>query len=80
MPAPKREQLHKGSIVALIRKYAFTYGYSLSRVAELAGMSEGTFYSRMKNPGKFSLDEINRIAKGIRIPASELSPILAWVV
>ncbi len=79
MPAPKREQLHKGNIVALIRKYAYTYGYSLGRVAELSGMSEGTLYSRMKNPGKFSLDEINRIARAIKIPASELSPVLAWV-
>ena len=79
MPAPKREQLHKNGIVALIRKYSWTYGYSLSRVAELSGMSEGTFYSRMKNPGRFSLDEINRIARAIKIPASELSPVLAWV-
>ncbi len=79
MPAPKREQIHKSNIVAIIRKYAWTYGYTLSRVAELAGMSEGTFYARMRNPGRFTLDEINRIARAVKIPFSELSPILAWV-
>ena len=79
MAAPKREQQRKNSIIELIRKHTFTYGYNLSQVAELAGMCEATFYSRMKNPGRFSLDEINRIARAIHIPAAELSPILTWV-
>lgn len=78
MPAPKREQIYKSSLIQIIRKYAYTYGYSLAKVAELSGIPERTFYSRMKNPGKLTFDEINRIARAIKIPAAELSPILAW--
>ena len=78
MPAPKREQLYKSNLIATIRKYAFAYGYNMGQVAARAGMTESTLYARMRNPGKFSLDEVNRIAKAIRIPVSELSPILTW--
>lgn len=78
MPAPKREQIYKSNLIQTIRKYAFTYGYSLSKVAELSGMTERTFYNRMRNPGTLTLDEINRIARAVKIPAAELSPILAW--
>lgn len=78
MPAPKREQIYKSNLIQVIRKYAYTYGYNLAKVAELSGMTERTLYSRLRNPGKFSLDEINRIARAVKIPAAELSPILAW--
>lgn len=78
MPAPNREQLYKSTLIATIRKYAFTYGYNMGQVAERAGMTESTLYSRMRNPGKLSLDEVNRIAKAIRIPVNELAPILTW--
>lgn len=78
MPAPKREQIYKSSLVQIIRKYAYTYGYSLAKLAELSGMKERTLYNRMRNPGTLTLDEINRIARAAKIPAAELSPILAW--
>lgn len=78
MPAPKREQIHKSNLIQIIRKYAFTYGYSLAKVAELSGMTERTFYNRLRNPGRLTLDEINRIARAVHIPAAELSPVLAW--
>ncbi|MDD6642715.1 MAG: hypothetical protein PUF80_00585 [Firmicutes bacterium] len=78
MPAPKREQIHKENLLEIIRKYAYTYGYNYAQVAKLSGFSERTFYNRIKDPGKLTLDEINRIARAIKIPAAELSPILAW--
>lgn len=78
MPAPKKEQRNKSKIIRLIRHYAYDYGYSLSKVAELAAIGERTFYSRMKSPGKFSLDELNRIARALHIPRADLEPVLLW--
>lgn len=78
MPAPKKEQVYKANLIATIRKYAYAYGYSLDDLAEKVGMSCSTLYARMRNPGKFSLDELNRIAKAIHIPQTELAPILTW--
>lgn len=78
MPAPKKEQVYKANLIATIRKYAYAYGYSMDNLAAKAGMSCSTLYSRLRNPGTFSLDELNRVAKVIRIPHEELAPILTW--
>lgn len=78
MPGTKREQIYKSNLVELIRKYAYTYNYNLAKVAELSGICYTTLTKRMNAPGTFKLDEINRIARAIHIPAKELSPILTW--
>lgn len=78
MPAPKRDIAHKSDLVAIIRKYMFMYGFSIKRLAPMIDMSEKTLRIRMQNPGTFTLDEINLISRVIKIPARDLSPILAW--
>ena len=78
MPAPTREKTYKDNIVRLIRHYAYDYGYSIGKVASLAGMCDRTLYDRLKTPGKFSLDELNRIARALHIPRGELTPNLTW--
>ena len=78
MAAPTREQQYKDKITRIIRHYTFEYGYNVSKVADLAGMSERTLYDRLKHPGKFSLDEINRIARALHIPRADLAAIMAW--
>lgn len=78
MAAPKREQMYKAKIVEMIRKYAYTYNYNLATVAELSGICYTTLTKRMNAPGDFKLDEINRIARAVHIPAKELAPILTW--
>lgn len=78
MPAPKRDTAHKADLVAIIRKYMFMYGLTIKRMAPMIAMSEKTLRLRMKNPGSFTLDEINLISRVIKIPARDLSPILTW--
>lgn len=65
-----RERLFIGTL----NKYRMAAGFlSWKLAAPYLMMSEATLFRRMKNPETFTLEELHRIIKVLRIPKEEIS-------
>lgn len=67
-PAEQRDNL----IIAKINYYADLQGVAIDRLANAARISVKTMYTRRKNPGQFSVDELDGICNYLHIPITEL--------
>ncbi len=59
-------------IIAKINYYAELQGVAIDRLANAARISVKTMYTRRKNPGQFSVEELDRICNYLHIPITEL--------
>jgi hypothetical protein len=69
-PTQKKNAL----IVGIIKKYSD--GRSGEELAIMAGMSESAFYRCMRDPGRFRIDQLRGICKGINVPNEEMMEVL----
>ncbi|MBC5786775.1 MULTISPECIES: helix-turn-helix domain-containing protein [Clostridiaceae] len=67
-PVEQRDNL----IIAKINYYAELQGVAIDRLANAARISVKTMYTRRKNPGQFSVEELDRICNYLHIPITEL--------
>ena len=61
-------------IVGIIKKYSV--GRKGEELATMARMSESAYYRCMKDPGRFRLDQLRGICKGINVPKEEILEVL----
>lgn len=61
-------------IVGIIKKYSIRY--TPAQLATMAGMSKSAYYVCMRDPGKFRLDQLRGICKGINVPKEEILEVL----
>ena len=52
---------------AKVSYYVSYNGYSKAYLASLCGMSLTTFYTKLRNPKKFSVEEIAKLAKALKL-------------
>ena len=67
-PVEQRDNL----IIAKINYYAELQGVAIDRLANAARISVKTMYTRRKNTGQFSVEELDRICNYLHIPITEL--------
>lgn len=77
MPATKLDAVrrNRAELVRIIRRYCFGIG-SVKDAAPLVGMSYGTLYNRLANPGQITIDELRRLINGLHIPPDEILPYI----
>lgn len=59
------------SFMALVEKKKSLYGISDEVLAEVIGVSERTFKRRKRNPGQFTIDEMNYLIKFLKFTEDE---------
>ncbi len=52
---------------AKVSYYISYNGYTKTYLARLCGMSLTTFYTKLRNPKKFSVEEIAKLAKALKL-------------
>lgn len=66
----------KDLLIGLIRKYMTISGYADYKVlASALGMTYRTFLRRIAEPELFTMGEMNRIKRFLKIPSAELSEV-----
>lgn len=72
--AQEERQNRERLFIGTLNKYRMTAGFlSWKLAAPYLMMSEATLFRRMKNPETFTLEELHRIIKVLRIPKEEIS-------
>ena len=51
---------------------------TIERLATAIGVSDSTIYSRKRNPGDFSIEELCRIGRHLNIPIEELRQCITY--
>ena len=72
MPRTKTGVNKAVHISANIAYYASFYGYTQERLAAVLHCSPGTLRSRRKNPGSFTIEELQRLADSFSVSLSDL--------
>ena len=60
-------------MILTIEKYQKLRKLSMEEVAAAAGLSVRAFYTRKKNAGNFSVDELRGLVSKLKIPAERLT-------
>lgn len=69
-------QKKKDLLIGIVRKYMQIGGCdSYKQLAGLLGMNLRTFMRRIADPELFTMGEINRIKRFLKIPSEELSEV-----
>ena len=72
--AAQEAERRNRALLGTLNKYRMIQGFhSWELAAPALGMSEATLFRRMKNPETFTLEELHRIIKVLRIPKEEIS-------
>lgn len=72
--AQEERQNRERLFIGTLNKYRMAAGFlSWKLGAPYLMMSEATLFRRMKNPETFTLEELHRIIKVLRIPKEEIS-------
>ena len=61
-------------IVGIIKKYSIRY--TPDQLAAMGRMSRTAYYVCLRDPGKFRLDQLRGICKGINVPKEEILEVL----
>ena len=66
------------AVFKLIERYIkIERGYTVEETVERTGSSKGLYYRRSNNPKDFSLDELRRFGRILKIPPEEMLAVIA---
>ena len=67
----------QGLLLGTLEKYLKVRGYvSWAEAAPKCGFAPSTLYTRLKNPERLTLGEIEQIIRGLKIPPEEIRAYL----
>ena len=69
---PRPEDKYKNHVINNIEYLCKEKNVTLEKARVVVGCSKPTFNCKRKNPGKFTLDELMRLAKLLHVQVSEL--------
>lgn len=79
MPRTKLDKSRKHEkLLVLIKGTAATQGKQASDLANMMGCSISTVFGRMREPGNFTLAELEGLGRGMHIPIEELRQSITW--
>ena len=70
--ATSRDEAKNRALLGVIEKYKAIGDVPGKDMHTVIGVSMGTWYNRVKNPGNLTLDELRSISRQLRIPPEEL--------
>lgn len=77
--AIKRLHRHKREVLAVLDKYRIICGFeSWADVAARCGYCQSTFYTRLRDPDRFRLEEIQTVVGCLHIPQEEIKEVLLY--
>ena len=66
------------AVFKLIERYIkIERGYTVEETVERTGYSKGLYYRRSNNPKDFSLDELRRFGRILKIPPEEMLAVIS---
>ena len=75
--AAQEAERRKRSLLGTLNKYRMIQGFNSWELAAPAiGMSRATIFRRIREPETFTLEELHRIVRALRIPKDEISDII----
>jgi len=75
--AAAEAELRKRSLLGTLNKYRMICGFnSWKLAASVIGMSPATIFRRIREPESFTIAELHRIVRALRIPKDEISDII----
>lgn len=63
-------------ITCVIKSYMYMYDVDVPELATSAKVCKDTMYRRLQKPETFTIDELRRIVRKLRIPKDEIIPAL----